>query len=143
MHDSNLDAASGPLDLPLDLSISHLWEDFSDSLDGLFNGDLIAPCCSLENVALILGGSSAMIDITHSKLDAREPVANSVEGRHHPVLRRLLLPSPISFTSLSYLRLRILTKRNPKYDPSCFLCSSFSFSLLLSLPLLSPPSSRA
>lgn len=137
MHDCDLDAATCSLNLAFNLSVRHLWEYLSDPLDGLLYRH-VALGNSLENVTLVL--RRPIVDVPHSKLDAREPVSDATQSLHHPILL-LWLPSH-PFT-LSDLRLGIFPKWNAKDDPSSLLGPSLSLPLLVSLPLVRPSSSRS
>jgi len=143
MHDGYLDTSVSSLNLAFNLGIGHLREHFSNSLNGLSEGHGVSLSCSLENVGLVLGTRVLVVDVPHGELDAREPVANSIDSLGHPVLLLGLLSSSSAFSiGSSNLRLRILAKWDAKDDPPSFLSPSLPFSFLLSLSHFSSPSSR-
>jgi hypothetical protein len=141
MHNGYLDTSISSLNLTFNLGISQLREHFSNSLNCLSEGHGVSLSCSLENVGLVLGTRVLVVDVPHSELDAREPVANSVDSLSHPVLLLSLLSSCSAFSiRSSYLRLRIFAKWYAKDDPPSFLSPSLPFSFLLSLSHFSSPS---
>ena len=142
MHDSYLDTSVSSLNLTFNLGIGHLREYFSNSLNGLSERHSVSLSCSLENIKLVLGTRVLVVDVPHGELDARKPVANSIDSLSHPVLLLGLLSSSSAFSiRSSNLRLRILTKWNAKDNPPSFLSPSLPFSFLLSLSHFSSPSS--
>ena len=139
MHNSDLDTSVSSLNLALDLSVGHLRENFSDSLDSLSKRHRIPLSYSLENVGLVLW-SILVVDVPHGELNSREPVSNSIDTLSHPVLLLSLLSSSPSLRSRN-LRLWILSKWKSENDSPRLLGPSLTFPLLISLPLLSsaPP----